>query len=461
MKKKLLGVLLAGTIVASAVATNAMTVSAAEPTNHGKYTPSAGVDTYKYYLAMPGCWINDTTKVNNDAAGVYWWSAPDDPDTKFGHGWPGYEMDKETSAENLYSINAPQKASILVFNNYLDGGMDSKQPIFKDALQAQNKNVEYYNEVDSDNYSQPFWQYMWTLAAKKLGYDVDSPDFDYTSDDLYNDVLANPDKIDFTPEFGDYGKNFFSETENESGLAMNFQNMIYIVDLDPAHIKYVNEDLIPPKGKPAYDGEFYFMYGDGEFGMWPTKELALKMEGVTQNDDGTYTGGTVDEYGFVRNADKQIVVGNFKGKYWEQKEAPTAPTSATEATSATQASTSATTPESSFVKVSYKTSWTKGSGADAEFTLSCTSTQYDITQILKKVSVGDKEIEADNYTLEKQDDGTVICKVKAAWLRLLLFPSPTMTTRVHQHLIHQVTAATAATATTTAQSRQVQHHLLL
>lgn len=54
MKKKLLGVLLAGTIVASAVATNAMTVSAAEPTNHGKYTPSAGVDTYKYYLAMPG-----------------------------------------------------------------------------------------------------------------------------------------------------------------------------------------------------------------------------------------------------------------------------------------------------------------------------------------------------------------------------------------------------------------------
>ena len=72
-----------------------------------------------------------------------------------------------------------------------------------------------------------------------------------------------------------------------------------------------------------------------------------------------------------------------------------------------------------FVKVSYKTSWTKGSGADAEFTLSCTSTQYDITQILKKVSVGDKEIEADNYTLEKQDDGTVICKVKATYMETL------------------------------------------
>ena len=118
MKKKLLCVLLAGTIVASAVATNAMTVSAAEPTNHGKYTPSAGVDTYKYYLAMPGCWINDTTKVNNDAAGVYWWSAPDDPDTKFGHGWPGYEMDKETSAENLYSIN-PLFHNTLQITTYL------------------------------------------------------------------------------------------------------------------------------------------------------------------------------------------------------------------------------------------------------------------------------------------------------------------------------------------------------
>lgn len=422
MKKKLLGVLLAGTIVASAVATNAMTVSAAEPTNHGKYTPSAGVDTYKYYLAMPGCWINDTTKVNNDAAGVYWWSAPDDPDTKFGHGWPGYEMDKESSAENLYSINAPQKASILVFNNYLDGGMDSKQPIFKDALQAQNKNVEYYNEGDSDNYSQPFWQYMWTLAAKKLGYDVDSPDFDYTSDDLYNDVLANPDKIDFTPEFGDYGKNFFSETENESGLAMNFQNMIYIVDLDPAHIKYVNEDLIPPKGKPAYDGEFYFMYGDGEFGMWPTKELALKMEGVTQNDDGTYTGGTVDEYGFVRNADKQIVVGNFKGKYWEQKEAPTAPTSATEATSPTvQPTTGVSTPDepSSFIKVTYDSSWTKGSGKDYELKVTSTSRYYDLSKILKTVSVGGKVVDAENYTLEPQDDGSLIVKVKASFMETL------------------------------------------
>lgn len=351
MKKKLLSILLAGTMAASVVSASAFAAGAAEPTGHGTYTPSAGVETYKYYFALPGQWTNDTTKVNNDAPGLYWWSAPDDPDTKFGHGWPGYELDKESGegvGDNLYSINAPKLASILVFNNYLDGGMDNTQPIFKDALQCQNKNVEFYCEGDADTYSSKFWKYFWTLAAKKLGYDTEAADFDYKSDDLYNDILDNHDKIDFTEELGDYGKNFFSETELMSGLAFNFQNMIFIVDLDPAHITYINKDLIPPDGKPAYAGEFYFMYGNGEYGMWPTKALALEQEGVTQNEDGTYTGEgiTVDEWGTVRNADGQVVIGNYTGKYWAEKEAPEPPSQETTVAPSTTATTAADTTES-------------------------------------------------------------------------------------------------------------------
>lgn len=333
MKKKVLSVLLAGAMAASVIATSAVTAGAT-PVGHGTYTPSEGVETYKYYFAMPGGWINDSTHENNDVAGCYWWSAPDDPDTKFGgHGWPGYEMDKEAETDNLWSINAPKLASIVLFSNYLDGGMDSTKPIFKDALQCQNKNVEYYNEGDSDTYSQKFWEYMWTKAAKQVGIDTDDPNFDYTSDEVYEAIIdpANADKIDFSDEFGDYGKNFYAELENASGLAMNFQNMVYVVDLDPAHIKTINEDLIPG-GKPAYDGEFYFYYGNGEYGMWPTKAMALEKEGVTDNGDGTYTGGAkVDDYGTVFNADGQVVIGNFTGKYWESKEAPTAVPTTTEA----------------------------------------------------------------------------------------------------------------------------------
>ncbi len=330
MKKKVLGALLAGTIAVSAFASTAITAGAT-PVGHGPYTPSEGVETYKYYFAMPGCWVNGSTHENNDVAGCYWWSAPDDPDTKFSHGWPGYEMDKEADFENLYSINAPKLASTLVFSNYLDGGMDTSQQIFYDALQCKNATAEYYNEGDTDAYSQKFWEYMWTKAAKQLGFDTEDPDFDYLSDDVYNAIIdpANADKIDFSDEFGEYGKNFFAELENESGLAMNFQNMVYVVDLDPSKIELVT--TIVPEGKPSYSGEWYFSYGNGEYGMWPTKALALQMEGVTDNGDGTYTGGAkVDDYGTVFNEDGQVVIGNFTGKYWESTEAPTNPV--TEAT---------------------------------------------------------------------------------------------------------------------------------
>ncbi len=152
MKKKVLGAIFAGAMAATIAATSIASVAALK-TDHSKYTPSAGVETYKYYLAMPGCWINDSTKDNNDAAGCYWWEAADNPGDRFPNGWPGYEMDKEEGFENLYSINAPQKATAVVFSNYLDGGTDSSKPEFSQALQCKNSKAEYYNEGESDNYS--------------------------------------------------------------------------------------------------------------------------------------------------------------------------------------------------------------------------------------------------------------------------------------------------------------------
>ena len=320
MKKKVLGAIFAGAMAATIAATSIASVAALK-TDHSKYTPSAGVDTYKYYLAMPGCWINDSTHDNNDAAGCYWWDAADNPGDRFSNGWPGYEMDKEASDKNLYSIQAPQVAAAVVFSNYLDGGMDSSKPEFSQALQCKNSPAEFYVEGDSDNYSSKFWKYMWTLAQKKAGIESDNESFDKT----YDAIMDNPDVIDFTPEFGENGKVFFSETELQSGLAMRFDNMVWIVDLNPDHMTVVNEDLIPG-GKPVFDGDWYFMYGNGEYGMWPTKELALEQEGVTIDEEGNYVypdNYTVDEYGTIRNDEGYIVIGNYTGKYYEDAVAPT------------------------------------------------------------------------------------------------------------------------------------------
>ncbi len=293
--------------------------AAAAPVGHGTYTPSEGVETYKYYFAKPWGWENDSTEENNDVPGVYWWSGPDCPDDKFGHGWPGYEMDKEDGYENLWSVNAPKLAPILVFNNYVDGGSDTTSEVFLDSIQCKNEFTAYCAKDENDAYSEKFWEYMWTKAAKQLGFDVDAPGFDCFSSDVYNAFTdpQNAAKIDFSDEFGDYGKNFFLDLNDLSGLVFNYQNMVYVVDRDPDHIEY-------PMDKPMYDGSFYFMYGNGEYGMWPTKDMALRMEGVTQNEDGSYSGGArVDDFGTVYNSDGQIVIGNFTKKYRTNEAEPT------------------------------------------------------------------------------------------------------------------------------------------
>ena len=56
-------------------------------------------------------------------------------------------------------------------------------------------------------------------------------------------------------------------------MSFHFNNMVYVVDFDPAKIK---EN--PVSKKPGFDGEFYFYYGNGEYGSWPTKALNEQMK---------------------------------------------------------------------------------------------------------------------------------------------------------------------------------------
>ena len=319
MKKKVLSVLLAGALAASVMATTALTAGAVK-TEHSKYVPGSDVPTYKYYFAMPGSWLNDSTKDNNDAAGCYWWEATDSPGDRFDNGWPGYECDKETGeadVPNLFSIRAPQDATTILWNNYLDGGMDKSQPVFDDAKQVGNKNAENYTWGDAPTYSDAFWTFVYKTAADQLGLDIAEKDIEKRTKDINEAAMDDPEAVDFSKVFGDkYGKNFYVDEEINEGLAMRFENMVYVVDLEKVSIDYT----MVPEGKLQFGGEFYFYYGNGEYGMWPTKELAKEHEGADyfeQDADGNYT--KANKYGVVLNEDGQVVIGNFTGPYWAEK----------------------------------------------------------------------------------------------------------------------------------------------
>ena len=80
MSKKIISLLLTLMLTVSMVAVAAVSVSA-EVDDQGRYTPSEGVETNRYYFYMPSDWYNDCAF----DAGIYWWLGADAPEA-----WPGY-----------------------------------------------------------------------------------------------------------------------------------------------------------------------------------------------------------------------------------------------------------------------------------------------------------------------------------------------------------------------------------
>lgn len=370
MKKRFLSVLLAGALSLSAVAGTIFSASATRNTDD-TYTPSAGVETYNYQFAMPGVWVNDVTEKTGNACGTYWWSGSDCPSYVFSHEWPGYKMNKDPEVENLYNIDVPTNTPVIIFNNYIDCGVDSCAPQFDAACQALDKNVEYFSWDDSDYYTDEFWEYVYSVAMEEL--DIDYLDF-YDDYDEINEVISYyAENLKFEV-FGDYASNFFY-SEEAGCIVYNCNNMIFVVDLRPEMMSVSCQ--IVPEGKVTYGGEFFFSYGGGKYGIWPTLELAVEKEGLTLDEEGNVvTDGleviTYDSYGnpdseAVKALDglaldkydnivKRItsvdvrtglethrlvyVYGDFTGKYWETRdnfEVPeaTEPTTAPDKTGAT------------------------------------------------------------------------------------------------------------------------------
>ncbi len=241
-KKKLLSIILVFALMLSTFTTAMFSASAATDEN-SCYVPSEGVgDTNRYYFAMPSEWYNEHT----DSAGIYWWSGFDacGPMDDFGNGtsWPGYKA-QSGNLDVLFYVDCPTDVPAIIWNNYIDGSNDSTAEIYNFAEQSADVVSSFYIEGDSDVYTTEFFEEM------EASY--------------YGDKEA----------LGNFAGNFF--VDDEWGFAFNFDNMIYIVDPDIT----IDSSVY---GKHTYYGEWYFYYGDGTYGLYPTKEASINA-GVIGN----------------------------------------------------------------------------------------------------------------------------------------------------------------------------------
>ncbi len=126
------------------------------------------VETFKYYFLMPNGSNGDkgdnypedigfNDKYANDwykdgatwTAGIYWWgSGVADPT-----GWAGYlPSGVDENDPDVFYANVPQAVTMIVWNNGIDGGMDTTLDIYYKAAQTANIPCEYYDPGENENY---------------------------------------------------------------------------------------------------------------------------------------------------------------------------------------------------------------------------------------------------------------------------------------------------------------------
>ena len=253
--------MLAGSVVASMAAIASVSASAIIDSNRC-YAPGDNVTcgTHRYYFALPNTWLSEYS----DTAGAYWYNGTDACNAVSGTGndvkWPGYKAQRDeykSSSYGLYYVDCPTDVPQIIWNNYTDGGEDKEAPIYLTAKQSNDANTEFYVADDSDLYDQDWFDEM--------------------------EESFNGDKA----KLGDFADNFFYDEVYDLGFAMNFDNMIFVVPAEPNGENF--------QGKPTYNGDWYFYYGDGFYGTYPTKEQAEEndalqsLENVATPDEPTPT----------------------------------------------------------------------------------------------------------------------------------------------------------------------------
>ena len=236
MSKKIISLLLTLMLTVSMVAVAAVSVSA-EVDDQGRYTPSEGVETNRYYFYMPSDWYNDCAF----DAGIYWWLGADAPEA-----WPGY-CTQNADATQVYYCDVPVDSTTIIWNNGYDGGDDPTAPDYAKAIQTVDVASQFYSDGDSDIYDSEWFAEM---------------------EASYNDDKA---------ALGTFVDNFFYDEEYDLGFSFDFDNMIYVINPN-----MISEN--PLNGKIVSGGEWYFYYGNGEYGTYPTKEMAAEKGTLYSSD---------------------------------------------------------------------------------------------------------------------------------------------------------------------------------
>ncbi len=241
LSRRVLSLFISASFVFSTSALSVNSVFAAVDEN-GCYVPDSSVETNRYYFAMPDDWYNE----NTDTAGIYWWSGGDACGTEEGNvNWPGYKAQK-SNFDNVYYVDCPKDVPIIIWNNYIDGGTDPEASIYKDAKQIVDSNVEFMCAFDLDG---EVYTDKW-LAEMEESYNGDKK------------------------ALGGYADNFFYDEEYGLGFSFELDNMIYVIDPERTGESF--------NGKLTYEGNWYFYFGNGDYGTYPTKE-ASESAGTLKN----------------------------------------------------------------------------------------------------------------------------------------------------------------------------------
>ena len=239
--KKLTSLFLALTLVILMAALSVGNTSAAVDEND-YYVPEEGESTNRYYFAMPNTWRNKYT----DTAGVYF--VPTAETCGFVEGkepisWPGYKAyfdGYKSYAYSIYYVDCPTDIEFIVWNNYIKSGATDDTAMSDAEKQSDGVNTEFCSLYDYDIYDAEWFAEM--------------------------EESYNGDK----KALGSYADNFFYDEEYGSGFSFNFDNMIYVV---PQNADSENSSVT---GIETYKGNWYFFYGEDEYGTYPTREESEK-----------------------------------------------------------------------------------------------------------------------------------------------------------------------------------------
>lgn len=201
--------------------------------------------TYRFY--MPDAWDNDRndnydgTSLDSCSAGIYWWSTSYNSDDykNFGvtegfenaQGWPGFRiLEQDPDDPNIFVCEVPEDAGTIIFDNTVDGGQ---------------------TPVDNPGYGYNFQ----TVDIKTTYVDADDDSYGFYKDP----EGVNP---------GDEGSMF----------PMTMEDKIFIVN--PKDTK-INEF----SGATTTNGEWFYYYGEGKYGVQKTLAEAEEAGAVLSNGD--------------------------------------------------------------------------------------------------------------------------------------------------------------------------------